>query len=57
MELSKRRAVIAMLAMPTYSIIKAFCHHKLHYDFMAETDIYANAVCAAFGLVPKKETV
>ncbi len=56
MKLSNTRAIVAMLALPFYALIKAFAHHRLHYDFMVETDMFVSAVMSAFGLMPKKDT-
>ena len=55
MKLSNPRAIISMLALPTYIWIKAVAHSRLGFDFLPATDIYVPVVFAAFGLVPKKE--
>ncbi len=55
MKLSNPRAIISMLALPTYIWIKAVAHSRLGFDFLPATDIYVPVVFAAFGLVPKKD--
>lgn len=58
MELSKRRAILSMLAQPVYLWAKAFCATRFHYYFIPESDTLFPIVCSVFGLIPKqtKET-
>ncbi len=55
MKLSTPRAVLSMLALPTYVWVKAISHTYFHHDFMPETDVYIPVFFAAVGLVPKKD--
>ncbi len=55
MKLSNTRAVISMLALPTYIWVKAMVLRYFHHAFDPASDIYFPVVFAAFGLVPKKD--
>ncbi len=55
MELSKGRAISAVLAAPAYDWIKAVCAARLDWHFLPATDVFFHIVFAAFGLMPKKD--
>ncbi len=55
MKLSTPRAVISMLALPTYVWIKALVLRYFHHSFDPSTDIYIPILFSALGLVPKKD--
>ncbi len=54
MELSKGRAIAAVLAAPAYDWIKAVCAARLGWEFLPATDTFFHIVFAAFGLIPRK---
>ncbi len=57
MKLSNTRAIISMLALPTYIWVKAVLAERFGIHLLTATDIYVPVVFAAFGLVPKKDSV
>jgi len=55
MKLSNTRAIISMLALPTYVWGKALLLRYFHFIPDPATDIYVPILFSALGLVPKKD--